>query len=185
MEQRNWDPKCTWDPDVERYLTAFLGAERFAAISSAIVRPPLQTCLRVNTLRTTPEDVLRRLPDALSPTDRHLLAQSPRQPYIHPLLPFAILVPGSGPHHGINYDAAQGLEVIVGRRAGESMLRGAECYAPGVLACTTGIVAGDTVSVSVGLEVDSGTLFGVTRGTVVDSELCWVINWFFITFNYL
>lgn len=45
----------TWDPEVAAYLEAALGPERLAAISAALTRPPLATCLRVNTLRTTPE----------------------------------------------------------------------------------------------------------------------------------
>lgn len=168
--QRTWDPTAQWDPEVEAYLAAALGADRLRAISAATVRPPLTTCLRVNTLRTTPEDVLRRLPNALSPADKELLEQVGRQPYIHPAIPFAVMVPGSGPHH-VDYTDCQGLEVIVGRKAGESMLRGSNAYAPGILACTANIAEGDTVAVSVGVEMPGSNQFGITRGSVVPQNL--------------
>jgi 16S rRNA C967 or C1407 C5-methylase (RsmB/RsmF family) len=56
------------------------------------------------------------------------------------------------------------------------MLRGSNCFAPGVLACTTGILAGDTVAVSIGIELPltgSSTKigFGCTRGTLVPQNL--------------
>lgn len=59
------------------------------------------------------------------------------------------------------------------------MLRGSNAYAPGILACSTGIAIGDTVSVSVGIELPAGTnnsntnknLFGCTRGTVLPQDL--------------
>jgi methyltransferase NSUN6 len=44
-----------WNPDVKSYLAAALGSERFKKVSEALCRPPLSVCLRVNTLRTTPE----------------------------------------------------------------------------------------------------------------------------------
>ena len=44
-------------------------------------------------------------------------------------------------------------EVVVTRKAGEAVLRGAEVYVPGVLAVTQGVVAGDPVAVSIAREV--------------------------------
>jgi len=32
-----------------------VGVEQFAAMQAALAAPPLQTCVRVNTLRTTPQ----------------------------------------------------------------------------------------------------------------------------------
>jgi 16S rRNA C967 or C1407 C5-methylase (RsmB/RsmF family) len=170
--ERTWDPSVQWDPEVETFLGNALGIDRLKAISQATSRPPLLTCLRVNTLRTTAEDVLRRLPTALATEDQQLLAQAGAEPYIHPDIPFAIMIPGTGPHP-VDYSQCQGLEVVVGRRAGESMLRGSNAYAPGILACTTGIMAGDTVAVSVGIELPGKNppLFGCTRGTVLPQGL--------------
>ena len=125
-----------------QYLEAALGADKLRQISEALTRPPLATCLRVNTLRTMPEvgaerghalpggccmalsragtptlachsalcvsarrllhslhclqELLRRLPAALTAEDAALLEQNPA--YVHPLLPDAIILPGTGPH---------------------------------------------------------------------------------------
>ncbi len=172
----------------QAYLEAMLGAAQLRRISDALARPPLATCLRVNTLRTTPQvlraggmlpgaaprrfsrtlqqplaydvsfaplgndkaaeplhalllelemplraaghahrlpqppsctplpvcnpsatpalilqDLLRRLPAHLTREDAALLEQNPA--YVHPLLPDAIILPGSGPH-AIDYSRA-------------------------------------------------------------------------------
>lgn len=179
MQKRCWDPKAQWDREIEVYLSAVLGEARFQAISAAIVRPPLATCLRVNTLRYTSEDVLHRLKATLKATNPAFVETAHNnpalEPYIQPSVPMAIIVPGSGPHE-VDYSSTNGLEVIVGRKAGEAMLRGANAYAPGILACTNDIAAGDLVAVSVGVELSvSGSLstptFGVTRGSVVPRHL--------------
>lgn len=44
------------------------------------------------------QELLARLPEALSPEDRALLDANPAKPYIHPQVPEAIIVPGTGPH---------------------------------------------------------------------------------------
>ncbi len=53
--QRTFAPKVCWEPEVQGVLEAALGAEKLAEISAALARPPLATCLRVNTMRTTVE----------------------------------------------------------------------------------------------------------------------------------
>lgn len=55
LEGRTYAPEISWDPEVQAYLEAALGAEQLRRISAALARPPLATCLRVNTLRTTPQ----------------------------------------------------------------------------------------------------------------------------------
>jgi len=50
---KTYAPTTDWDPDVQSYLEACLGVERLGRISEALTRPPLATCIRVNTLRTT------------------------------------------------------------------------------------------------------------------------------------
>lgn len=40
---------------VERYLRGAFGDEPFRRISEALARPPRSTCMRVNTLRRTPQ----------------------------------------------------------------------------------------------------------------------------------
>jgi predicted ribosome-associated RNA-binding protein Tma20 len=44
-------------------------------------------------------------------------------------------------------------EVVVTRKAGEAVLRGAPVFAPGVLAMSKHLVEGDTVAVSIAREV--------------------------------
>lgn len=43
-------------------------------------------------------------------------------------------------------------EIIIDRKAGESVLRGADVFVPGVLASSPGLAVGDPVAVSVALE---------------------------------
>lgn len=44
-------------------------------------------------------------------------------------------------------------EVVVSRKAAESVLRGAHVFVPGVLACSAGLAAGDAVVVTVARDV--------------------------------
>lgn len=53
-------------------------------MSAALTRPPLATCMRVNTLRVNTDEVLRKLPGAVTPEDGALLQERP--PYVHPLV---------------------------------------------------------------------------------------------------
>jgi hypothetical protein len=46
---------------VRAYLAAALGEEQLLRASAALCRPPLRTCVRVNTLRADPEEVARQL----------------------------------------------------------------------------------------------------------------------------
>jgi predicted ribosome-associated RNA-binding protein Tma20 len=52
----------------------------------------------------------------------------------------------------LHHTCAGGKEVVISRKAGEAVLRGAPIYVPGVLACSSGVEAGDLVAVSVALE---------------------------------
>ncbi len=72
-----------------------------------------------------------------------------------------------------------GRELVISRRAGEAVLRGAEVFVPGVLAVSGGVEAGELVAVSVAVErppaaVNGGgggghraPRFAMTRGTVL------------------
>ncbi|GAB2284905.1 hypothetical protein Dimus_019358 [Dionaea muscipula] len=89
-----------------------------------------------------------------------------------PGLDYVILVRGSGPHK-VDYAHAPGQslkEVIVSRKCAESVLRGAEVYVPGVLACSAHVEKGDTVAVSALVEQpgpDGKWGVGMTRGTIL------------------
>lgn len=166
---RRWQPRLRWDSSVEELFASALGRERFRMISDAIPTPPRTICIRVNRLKTTREAVMRRLPLELErECDRKMLVDYP--PVAHELLPMVIMIMGSGPHI-VDYgkDAYLGKEVIVGRLAGESMLKGANGYAPGILATTRGLKKGDQVAVSVGLETDvQKKTYGVPRFSLLD-----------------
>lgn len=92
-----------------------------------------------------------------------------------PGLQYVVLVKGSGPHD-IDYGYTEGnipKEVIVSRKCAEAVLRGAQVYVPGVLACSAHVEKGDSVAVSVALEQpgnDGGWSTNMTRGTVLQGD---------------
>ena len=168
MTHRGWNPRVTWGcQDVESLFVQCFGRDRLGNISKSISLPPLTTCIRVNTNQTTREEVLERLPKILYSEGEERRDQEQYDVYPHPELPMAVMIRGHGPHV-VEYNGLEGREVIVGRMAGESMLKGAHCYAPGVLAMTQGLVEGDRVAVSVAVERDPvrGS-YGVTRHSVL------------------
>ena len=99
------------------------------------------------------------------------------------------------------HPSSGGKEVVVSRKCGEAVLRGAPVYVPGVIAASPGIEKGDLVTVSIILErpgrcgkmedryirglcqslhsfltshsLNCSEWCGVTRGTVIGSE-AWV-----------
>lgn len=92
-----------------------------------------------------------------------------------PGLDYVVLVRGTGPHK-VNYAYATGQpmkEVIVSRKCAESVLRGAEVYVPGVLACSAHVEKGDKVAVSAVVEQsgsDGKWSFGMTRGMILQGS---------------
>lgn len=89
-----------------------------------------------------------------------------------PGLDYVVFVWGSGPHR-IGYGEAPPKEVIVSRKCAEAVLRGAQVYVPGVMACSAHVEKGDTVAVSVAVEqqgADGGWGIPMTRGTVLQGS---------------
>lgn len=92
-----------------------------------------------------------------------------------PGLDYVVFVRGSGPHtieYGYEIDRPP-KEVIVSRKCAEAVLRGAQVYVPGVLACSSHVEKGDVVAVSVAVEqpgTDGGWGVGITRGTVLQGQ---------------
>nr|GMD32017.1 putative methyltransferase NSUN6 isoform X3 [Ipomoea batatas]GMD38557.1 putative methyltransferase NSUN6 isoform X3 [Ipomoea batatas] len=86
-----------------------------------------------------------------------------------------VLRSGSGPH-AIDYgykEAKLPKEVIVSRKCAEAVLRGAQVFVPGVLACSAHVEKGDVVAVSVAVEQpgpEGGWGIGMTRGTVLQGS---------------
>ncbi|KAJ9563516.1 hypothetical protein OSB04_008676 [Centaurea solstitialis] len=85
-----------------------------------------------------------------------------------PGLDYVVFAKGSGPH-GIQYDYQQDRppkEILVSRKCAEAVLRGAQVYVPGILACSAHVEEGDVVAVSVGVEQpgrDGGWGVGITH----------------------
>ncbi|XP_062105721.1 rRNA (cytosine-C(5))-methyltransferase NOP2C [Humulus lupulus] len=91
-----------------------------------------------------------------------------------PGLDYVLFVKGSGPHV-IDYGYVDGMppkEVVVSRKCAEAVLRGAQVYVPGVLACSAHVEKGDEVAVSVAIEqpIESGWGSGITRGTIMQGS---------------
>ncbi|XP_020590415.1 putative methyltransferase NSUN6 isoform X4 [Phalaenopsis equestris] len=89
-----------------------------------------------------------------------------------PGLDHVLFVKGSGPysiHYGNQSDESV-KEVIVSRKCAEAVLRGAQIYVPGLLACSSHVEKGDIVAVSVAVEqrsTDGRWGVNLTRGTVL------------------
>ncbi|KAI3764122.1 hypothetical protein L2E82_14125 [Cichorium intybus] len=196
-ERYCYNPTLRWNPQVEEYFSKAYGAEVFSRISKALTsnhfrRPSCYSCIRVNTLRTTTEAVIekileiqceKRQNDTLK--NLHMNDDSESQsvagfsletnPVLKceiPGLDYVVFAKGSGPHD-IQYDYQQDRppkEIIVSRKCAEAVLRGAQVYVPGILACSAHVEKGDLVAVSVGVEQpsrDNGWAIGITRGIVL------------------
>ncbi|XP_023525941.1 putative methyltransferase NSUN6 [Cucurbita pepo subsp. pepo] len=211
-ERYCFNPVLRWNSQVEEYFTKAYGAEHFALISKALTRPSCYSCIRVNTLKSTTDTVIKKLstivtemgkPNSENTTlkggdgdvngieltqsgsqkasvkisdEKNPITENFEHPSISrcqvPGLDYVVFVGGSGPHT-IDYGYANGRppkEVIVSRKCAEAVLRGAQVYVPGVMACSAHVEKGDVVAISVAVEqpgLDGGWSLGITRGTVV------------------
>ncbi|XP_047333201.1 rRNA (cytosine-C(5))-methyltransferase NOP2C [Impatiens glandulifera] len=88
-----------------------------------------------------------------------------------PGLDYVVFVKGSGPHTiDYGHEDKPFKEMIVSRKCAEAVLRGAQVYVPGVLACSAHLEKGDVVAVSVAIEQpgnNGGWGIPMTRGTVL------------------
>lgn len=191
-------PKLQFDADVEDYFVKVFGVEHFQRICQALTCPSSYACIRVNMLQTTRREVIAKLLELLEMDCSNSVYQkmglnSQGHPmfaemvssqmgktnkdalcFEHPLLKNTIIVQGSGPHQ-IDYSGEHGpfKEVVVSRKCAEAVLRGANVFVPGVLACSGHVEQGDVVAVSVAVEHLDGNgdwVVGVTRGTILFSE---------------
>ncbi|KAH0905788.1 hypothetical protein HID58_037615 [Brassica napus] len=176
----SYDPVLRWDPEVEDYFNKAYGPDHFARISKALTRPSSYSCIRVNTVQTTSAAVIEKLTNILNDDSEDGLklvlqsdgSSSPISKCQIPGLEYVVFVNGSGPHR-IEYGS--GLdnppkEVLVSRKCAEAVLRGAQVYVPGVLACTAHVEKGDAVAVCVAMEQpgDEGDWsVNMTRGTTL------------------
>ncbi|XP_050217023.1 rRNA (cytosine-C(5))-methyltransferase NOP2C isoform X2 [Mercurialis annua] len=181
-DRYSFNPKLQWNPQVQDYFSKAYGPEQFSHISHALTRPPSYSCVRVNTLKTTTDAVVKKLmaivgfEDGSDGSCKHFednVQANPISKCEIPGMDYVLFVKGSGPHK-VDYGFVPGSpppkEVIVSRKCAEAVLRGAQVFVPGVLACSAHVEEGDAVAVSVAIEQhspDGGWAVGMTRGTVL------------------
>ncbi|KZV31362.1 hypothetical protein F511_05466 [Dorcoceras hygrometricum] len=206
-ERYCYNPVLRWNPKVEEYFVEAYGADHFSRISDSLTRPSCYSCVRVNTLKSTSDVVIKKLlatlrergwqnvsaEEAIAPYDAVDGAGAPLEstgtacsrngstesPLISkcqiPGLDYVIFVYGLGPLT-VNYkyeDDKPPKEVIVSRKCAEAVLRGAQVYVPGVLACSAHVEKGETVAISVAVEqlgANGGWGIGFTRGIVLEGS---------------
>ncbi|KAK8588594.1 hypothetical protein V6N13_087504 [Hibiscus sabdariffa] len=197
-ERYCYNPILRWNPQVEDYFISAYGSSHFAQISKALTRPSCYSCIRVNTLKSTSDAVIEKLGEIMRKlgsqndvkdinlketkasndidSDMAEKQSSLQHETISkcqiPCLEYVVFVKGSGPH-AIDYGYLPDKppkEVLVSRKCAEAVLRGAQVYVPGVMACSSHVEEGDLVAVSVAVEQpspDGGWGLGITRGTVL------------------
>ncbi|KAM7503031.1 hypothetical protein LguiB_001935 [Lonicera macranthoides] len=191
-ERYCYNPSLSWNPLVEEYFINAYGSQHFSRISKALTQPSCYSCIRVNTLKSTSDAVIEKLVVILQEKENSNIcseaalgisesvqhppkASAQSCPVVKCQLPgleYVVFVRGSGPHT-IEYDYKEDRplkEVIVSRKCAEAVLRGAQVYVPGVLACSAHVEKGDVVAVSVAVEKrgpDGGWGTGITRGTIL------------------
>jgi len=120
--------------DVTEYLRQNGLDDDCIAQCSRSLRTPSATCLRVNVLRTTVEDVAISLQELC----RAELGHVPPL-YQHPALPECIIMPTSQNPALASSTTSSGARVrdlprvLVGRLCGEAVMQGAHVFAPGML----------------------------------------------------
>nr|XP_004305841.2 PREDICTED: putative methyltransferase NSUN6 [Fragaria vesca subsp. vesca] len=172
MEQQqqrySYNPTLRWNPEVDSYLSHAYEPDHFSRISKALTRPSCYSCIRVNTLKSTPDSVIEKLRDILKGASISKCEVEG--------LEYLVFVKGTGPHsvdYGCDEDGNVNpplKEILVSRKCAEAVLRGAEVYVPGVLACSAHVEKGDEVAVSVSVEqpgAEGGWVVGITRGTIL------------------
>ncbi|MCO5586447.1 hypothetical protein L7F22_040387 [Adiantum nelumboides] len=141
--------------------------------------PSRYACVRVNTLQTTCQEVLTNLFKVLKDSQTAFISKPDEANkdtlcFEHPVIKNTIIVQGDGPHQ-IDYTGQHGVfkEVVVSRKCAEAVLRGANVFVPGVLACSGHVEQGDVVAISVAVEhldEKGDWVVGLTRGTILLSE---------------
>lgn len=130
-------------PEIVAHLAKYYGEAHTRAILDVLVEPPTLTTLRVNTLVTSRDALLAELNGLLA---EKAAAEGGSERFVaepHPSVPDAITITVSGPH-AIDELSHKAL-IDIG--CAEAVLRGADVFAPGLVAMSNGVEAGDIVSV--------------------------------------
>jgi len=129
------------------YLSKFFGFSKTSSIISALMHPPKFYSIRVNTLKTSVEEVYKSL------------CEKNIETVFHPILNDVLLIRIRGPFE----IEVQGKIVVADKKAAESVYMGADLYAPGVISAN-GLKESDFVTI-----VDENG-FPVANGVAVQSE---------------
>ena len=134
--------------DVTAYLRGSGLDDKFIAQCSQFLQTPSATCLRVNVLRTTVEDVAASLLELC----RNELGHVPPL-FRHPALPECIILPTKYNPGLPSSTTSSGTRVselprvLVGRLCGEAVMQGAHVFAPGVAAAPYDMRPGTEVAI--------------------------------------
>jgi 16S rRNA C967 or C1407 C5-methylase (RsmB/RsmF family) len=134
------------------YLTTSHGASHAEGLLAAMATPNMESCVRVNTLRTTREEVMSELRERVQAWGFRI-GLSPGavpEPVPHPTISDAIMLPFA--HSEQNSLKPRDLSsyrksVVVDRPCGEAVLKGADIFVRGLLVRGGGIEVGDAVDV--------------------------------------
>lgn len=106
----------------------------------SLATPPLDTAIRMNSLKTDRDSLVRQLQQAGVPA----LDSAPMYDFV----PDLIIVAGSGPHEiKLDYPV-----ICLDRRCGEAVMTGADVFAPGVKGTAQNFRKGDQVSLVVDID---------------------------------
>ena len=164
------DYSLTPDHDVVAYLSAQYGEQHFQKILTKLKIPPAYTSLRVNTLKTTVDEVLETLKSLLANSDVEY------QIKVHTLLPDCLIIQST--KHLIETKKGKLEEsisendhrtmrsILVDRLCGESVLRGSDIFIKGIISAQKGINKGSICEIYSHID-DRG--YNFNRGALLDS----------------
>ncbi|AWP20546.1 putative methyltransferase NSUN6 [Scophthalmus maximus] len=156
-------PRISLKPEVADYLkSVFLNTEVLAAVGhqeaesrfhnllTCLSHPPSYTCVRASTHLASLEEIRHKLGVELKKQQMCSFSAEEVSLQIVPHLkiPDVLLLPVDGPRPVKQLRS----EVVVGAQCGSAVLRGANVFTPGILACPKYMKAGDVVSVFSDLE---------------------------------
>ena len=122
-------PSSRFSQDVVRLTEEVYGTDTQTVLET-LLKPVTTYYVRCNTLKTSPDELMRTL------------AEKGLQVALHPAIPEALGIRVEGP-----FDISPtGKQVVVDKHAAESILQGANVYAPGITSCES-VHFGDAVTV--------------------------------------
>jgi len=180
-----FNPSTGFHPEVKELLVASMGSETTTICEQALATPCTVQHLRASCIHVDLDDDSIPIPSTTSSArvplktlldEIRAALNSPARVEQHPLIRQSIAIssassPSSSSSSALEY--AQTLpspvkEVFVGRKCAEAVLKGADVFAPGVLAMTQGVIPGDTVVILGVVEDPKTGEYPVPRGTTLD-----------------